>query len=343
MRRRSIWRRRAGRRWPAERVAPLSFVFIVIAGGTVFAVDPGDLALIPFPKEIAIEPGTPRAVLTEAGATSAKVEVRGGEHRIAIAAGEGGAPVDAGAPPESAEGYSLRVSEGGVSIRSKGPAGAFYGIQTLKQLIRGGAIPCLRIRDWPSLRWRGFADDITRGPSTLPAYLEREVLLAAESKQNFLSYYMEHQFAFRKHPEIGPEDGSLSAEELRALVAFAKPYHVEIIGNQQSFGHFGHILKHPEHAKLRETPDIISPAFPASYALLDDMLGEQIAALDAEFFNVCCDETFGLGTGPTKARAQKEGVGRVYADHIRKLHEIVRGKYKKRMMMWGDIILQHPE
>ncbi len=60
-------------------------------------------------------------------------------------------------------------------------------------------------------------------------------------------------------------------------------------------------------------------------------------------FNVCCDETYGLGEGASKELAEKIGVGGVYVRHIRRLYQLLRDKYHKRMMMWGDIILRHPE
>jgi len=40
--------------------------------------------------------------------------------------------------------------------------------------------------------------------------------------------------------------------------------------------------------------------------------------------------------------AAKIGVGGVYTRHLRRLHDLLRDKYGKRMMMWGDIILNHP-
>ncbi|MCR4415263.1 MAG: family 20 glycosylhydrolase [Thermoguttaceae bacterium] len=154
---------------------------------------------------------------------------------------------------------------------------------------------------------------------------------------------MEHQFAFKKHPKIGPPGGSLAPEDLKALVEYVKPLCLDVMGNQQSFGHFGHILKHPEYAHLREGSDVLTPVKDETYQLLDDMYSEVCPLLPFPFFNVCCDETWELGRGPSKELAAKIGVGGVYVRHIRRVYDLVVKKYKKRMMMWGDIILQHPE
>lgn len=251
-------------------------------------------------------------------------------------------------PQATHEDYHLQITPEQIIAWAKGPAGLFYAGQTLCQLLRanrlpGDRLPCLVIEDWPSLRWRCFQDDMTRGPSTKLSSLQRSIQLGAYFKHNLWTYYMEYQYAFRKHPDIGPPNGSLQPEELKALVEFAKKYHIEILGNQQSFGHFGWILRREKYAHLRETSDVLTPVREETYQLLDDLYSEVCPLLPFPWFNVCCDETWGLGKGPSKELAQKIGVGGVYVQHIRRIHAILRDKYKKRMMMWGDIILQHPD
>ena len=72
------------------------------------------------------------------------------------------------------EGYELTVTSNSVVIRAPAPAGLFYGVQTLFQLlppeifstnlVRGVAwqIPCVQIEDWPRFKWRGFMLDVSR-------------------------------------------------------------------------------------------------------------------------------------------------------------------------------------
>jgi hypothetical protein len=245
-----------------------------------------------------------------------------------------------------AEDYVLEVKPDGVVCSAPGEAGLFYGLQTLLQLIRANrrddGLPCLTIRDWPSLRWRCYQDDMTRGPSSKLDTLKHEADWGAHLKMNLFTYYMEYQYAFRKHPVIGPPDGSLEPKDLTALVNYAQPLHVDILGNQQSFGHWARILEHEEYARLRETPHILTPVKEESYQLLDDLYSEICPLLPFPMFNVCCDETDGLGTGPSKGLAEQIGVGGVYVRHMRRLHDMLKEKYNKRMLMWGDIILRHP-
>jgi hexosaminidase len=347
-----------------------------IAGSFSAAEEAASLRLIPFPKQVALKDGEfalrrPLVLLHSPSLSQAGTEAileefkraglepprprpsaEQGKHHFQLA---GPATLNAPAPdtglaipPGAKEGhYILDIGPDAIRAAANDEAGLFYAAQTLVQLLRANrrsdALPCLRIVDEPSLRWRCFQDDMTRGPSSKLETLQFEAGLGAYLKMNLMTYYMEHQFAFKKHPKIGPQDGSLTPEDLAALVAFAKPRSMDILGNQQSFGHFAHILKHPEYAALRETADILCPVKEESYKLLDDMYSEVCPILPFPFFNVCCDETFGLGEGPSKELAAKIGVGGVYVRHIRRIHDLLAQKYKKRMMMWGDIILMHPQ
>ncbi|MBI4580011.1 MAG: family 20 glycosylhydrolase [Planctomycetes bacterium] len=354
----------------------LSVVVMMMLDGQAIALEAESLRLVPFPKVVTIEEGQfrldrPLTLHVAAGASAAAVEDIVAELRRAGAnlptVQDAGARrtelrlVAAGMTAESAdaltfrddaedEDYGLHVRPDSVVIRGRGDRGLLYGAATLCQLIRanragntGSGIPCVTIRDWPSIRWRAFQDDLTRGPSSTLDELEREVILGAGFKLNLFTYYMEHQFAFRKHPVIGPPDGSLLPEELRSLVKFAATQGVDVLGNQQSFGHFTHILKHEEFEALRETDYLLTPANEDTYRLLDDMYSEVIPLLPFPFFNVCCDETAGLGKGPAKDLVAQLGEGGVYVRHIQRVYDLVKNKYGKRMMMWGDIILQHPD
>ncbi|MHB8957447.1 MAG: glycoside hydrolase family 20 zincin-like fold domain-containing protein [Pirellulaceae bacterium] len=351
----------------------LFVVLSLLFGGPVARVLPdeaSELRLVPFPKQVTTRPGTfalknglvlqlpaearvPLATqlvaeLRRAGLTEIDVQPSDGIPHVVVLAADRRRPSESAFPQDAPEeSYTLEVTSDQVCCRGVDSRGLLYSVQTLCQLIRANrtdaGLPCLEIRDWPSLRWRCFQDDLTRGPSSTPQTLQQHIDLGSELKMNLFTYYMEYQYAFQKHPIIGPPDGSLSPQELSELVKYASTRHVDILGNQQSFGHWAWILKHPEFAELRETEHLLCPTNEASYQLLDDLYSEVCPLLPFPMFNVCCDETFGLGEGPSKELAERIGVGGVYVSHIRRVHDLLQSKYGKRMMMWGDIILQHPD
>ena len=353
------------------------FIALIVLGSLVAvpawparADESPDLRLVPYPKQVEVKPGTcnlarplilqvpaaaeavivPRitAELRRAGVADVTVTQHQSASHVVALASEAATPDPVSFPDDApGESYCLTVTPTRIQCSGIDPAGLLYGVQTLCQLIRANChqhqLPCLAIRDWPSLRWRCFQDDLTRGPSSTLDTLRQHVDLGAELKMNLFTYYMEYQYAFQKHPVIGPPDGSLQPEELRALVEYAAPRQIDILGNQQSFGHWGRILRHPEFEPLRETADVLCPTNEATYQLLDYMYSEVCPLLLFSMFNVCCDETWGLGTGPSKTLADEIGVGGVYVRHLRRVHDLLKEKYNKRMMMWGDIILQHPD
>lgn len=245
------------------------------------------------------------------------------------------------------QGYVLAVTPSYALVTANAAPGLFYGVQTLRQLLtveRGRNrwfLPAVRLRDWPAMRYRGISDDISRGPVPTLAYMKRQIQTFAYFKLNVLSWYMEHPFKYQKHPEFAPPD-AVTPEEAREIVAYARRYHVELIPEQQSFAHGWQILRHEKYAPLRETADIFCPVKEETYRFLGDLYAELAHVFPSPLFHVGCDETYGLGTGPSQELAQRIGVGRVYLQHLLRLHELLQG-HGKRMLFWGDIALQHPE
>ncbi len=243
------------------------------------------------------------------------------------------------------EGYVLAVSSGGIKIISKTDAGIFYGIQTLKQVIQvnrhENRIPCVTIYDYPDVAVRGWQDDISRGPIPGMETLKAQIRKMSAFKLNYFTLYIEHVFQFDSHPGIAPTDGITKAQ-LEELSFYAKKHHVHLIGNYQSFGHMEKTLSLPQYQHLAEAGHIISPAMDESYQFLAEAYSEIVPAFGGEYFNINCDETHGLGDGKSKAMVDSLGIGGVYVSHINKLDSLLK-PYGKKIVMWGDIVGNHPE
>jgi hexosaminidase len=246
------------------------------------------------------------------------------------------------------EGYILDVAPDGVIIAAPSSTGVFYGLQTLKQLVRGNAndayIQGVQIVDWPAMRWRGVSDDISRGPVPTVDYIKRQLRTFAAYKLNMHSFYMEHTFSSKSHPLIGPEGGSLTADEIRELVAYAKSYHIEIVPEQQTFGHLHKALRYEKYNPLAETPygDVLSPQQEGTYKLIADWYRELNELFPGKFFHIGEDETFELGEGQSREAARAKGVGAVYFEHLNRVRDLLK-PYDRKLMFWGDIALNHPD
>ena len=67
-----------------------------------------------------------------------------------------GVAIDISHDATSGEGYELWIDAEGIRIRAEGPAGAFYAVQTLRQIFKHDVIPHLYIKDAPDFPHRGF-------------------------------------------------------------------------------------------------------------------------------------------------------------------------------------------
>ena len=245
--------------------------------------------------------------------------------------------------------YRMTINPNFIRLEASSNTGLFYATQSLKQLYRYSFlknkgevnIPCMTITDWPNFKIRAWQDDISRGPIVSMDYLKRIIPQLAECKLNALSLYTEHTFKTQCHPDIAPSD-AFTAEEIKELENYCRPYHIQVIGNQQCFGHFEEILCNPFYSDLADTKWNLNPAKKETYQFLEDHLHEVAKAYKSPYFNINCDETESLGQGYAKAYVDSLGQTTVYYQHVNKVNRMLR-PYRKRVMMWGDIADKHPE
>lgn len=246
------------------------------------------------------------------------------------------------------EGYVLVADGSTVQVIGAGAAGVFYGAQTLKQLVEGNG-PTARlqgavIRDWPAMRYRGFHDDLSRGPVPTLDFQKQQIRTFAAYKINVYSPYFEHTLAYGSNPLIAPPGGAMTPDQVRELVAYARRYHVDVIPEQEAFGHLHHVLKYELYSGLAETPHghVLAPGQPGSLPLIRAMFAEIDTLFPSHFVHLGADETFELGRGQTKARVDSVGLGAVYIDFLKEIEAALRPS-GKRFLFWGDIAMRSPD
>ncbi len=257
------------------------------------------------------------------------------------------------------EGYHLTVAPDGIVVQAHDPTGVFYAVNTLKQLLSQldePVLPCLEIDDWPDFPSRGVMLDISRDKvptmETLFALVDR----LASWKVNEFQLYTEHTFAYRDHRVVWEDASPMTAEEILELDAYCRERFIELVPNQNSFGHMQRWLKHERYEHLAENlgefpvpwggtrtgPFSLSPAEPGSLELMRSLYDELLPNFTSRTLNVGCDETWDLGSGKSKARCEARGKGRVYLDFLLEIYADVTRR-GTTMQFWGDIIVQHPE
>lgn len=246
------------------------------------------------------------------------------------------------------EGYVVIADRTGATVIGSSAAGVFYGAQTVKQLLRNerasATVNMATIRDWPAMKYRGFQDDLSRGPVPTLEYQKKQIRTAAAYKLNVFSPYFEHTIEYRSHPLIGPPGGTMSREDAKTLVEYAKRYHIDVIPEQEAFGHLHHVLKYDLYSPLGETEHghVLAPGDPRSLPLIKQWFAELDTLFPSKFVHLGADETFELGRGRTKDRVKKEGIGAVYLDFLKQIEGTLRYTGKK-FLFWGDVAGNHPE
>jgi len=245
------------------------------------------------------------------------------------------------------EGYLLLTGAHEVYVIAHTAEGLFYGTQTLKQLVvhgkSGGHLVGCKIRDWPAMRYRGVHDDLSRGPVPTLEFQEKQIRTFAAYKLNVYSPYFENTMQYASNPLPALPGGSLSAEDAKALVAYARRYHVTVVPEQEAFGHLHKVLTWQQYASLAETPSgaVLAPGDPGSTALIAQWFGDLAAVYPSPLLHIGADETFELGQGRTADEVKQRGLGAVYIDFLTRIHEALAPLHR-RLLFWGDVAMNDP-
>ena len=145
-------------------------------------------------------------------------------------------------PALGPEGYRLKVSASGIELAAGGPAGLFYGRQTLRQF--GPAVPYGTIVDRPRYAWRGVLLDVAR--HFMPkAFVLRLIDLLAAHKLNVLHLHLTDDQGWRleikRHPRLaevgGRRGGYYTRQDIREIVAYAADRFVTVVPEIEMPGH----------------------------------------------------------------------------------------------------------
>lgn len=258
---------------------------------------------------------------------------------------------------QNPEGYNLTITAEAIHIVANQPAGVFYGVQTVMQLLQqyGAKLPILRISDWPDFPNRGVMLDISRDKVPTMETLYGLVDMLASWKTNQLQLYTEHTFAYRNHPVVWAEASPMTGEDILALDAYCRDRFIELVPNQNTFGHMRRWLIHDEYKHLSECPDGCDTVWgyydepfslyqgdPGSLELVRSLFDELLPHFSSRQLNVGCDETVDLGNGRSKELVEELGNGRVYLNFLLKIYHEVKAR-GRTMQFWGDIIVKHPD
>ncbi len=242
---------------------------------------------------------------------------------LAIVIADGEAPAG-----QSAEGYTLTVTAEAVRIGAETAAGAFWGVQTLRQLVPVACgsdpltIPSVTIRDHPRYAYRGAMLDVARhffGVGDVKRFIDAIVPL----KLNHLHLHLTDDQGWRidieSWPNLARHGGSTGSggspggfytqDDFRELVAYASDRHVTIVPEIDIPGHTNAALA--SYAQLNPSgiaPDLYTGAevgfstldadSMTTYEFIDDVVREISALTPGRYLHIGGDEC--LSTPPAE-------------------------------------------
>jgi hypothetical protein len=193
------------------------------------------------------------------------------------------------------------------------------------------------------MRWRGVHDDLSRGPLPTLEFQKKQIRTFAAYKLNVYSPYFENTMQYASAPLPALPGGSISADDAKQLVAYAKQFHVTIVPEQEAFGHLHKVLTWQQYAQLGEIPNgaVLAPGQAGSMQLITAWFDELANIYPGPFLHIGADETAELGQGQTADDVKQRGLGAVYIDFLSRIHEALAPLHR-RLLFWGDMAMNSP-
>ena len=252
---------------------------------------------------------------------------------------------------DGADGYDITINEDQAVVTAGSPAGLFYALQTLKQVIVNDGkyvyFPTGEIRDAPEYEYRGMMLDVARHFFTVDE-IKKTIDYLAFYKLNYFHLHLSDDQGWRieikswpKLTEIGGSTevgggpgGFYTQEEYKEIVAYAADRFITIVPEIDMPGHTNAALASYAElncdGKATELYTGTEVGFSTlctdkelTYEFLDDVIGEISAITPGPYFHIGGDESH---VTPMED----------YIPFIERVQEIVK-KHGKTSIGWDEI------
>lgn len=225
------------------------------------------------------------------------------------------------------EGYTLRADRKGITIKGKSSQGAFYGMQTLLQLLPAEVesdkatqfpmeVPGVQIEDEPAFAYRGFMLDVCRHFLTVKD-IKKHIDIMAMFKINRFHWHLTEDQAWRieikKYPRLtevgatrtegdGTEySGFYTQEEIKEIVQYASDRFITVIPEIEMPGHamaalasYPQLACFPREFKPRNIwgveEDVYCAGKDSVFGFIADIIKEVAPLFPGPYFHIGGDE-----------------------------------------------------
>lgn len=279
------------------------------------------------------------------------------------------------------EGYNLSVSSGTIRLNACTEKGAFYGKQTLKQLLSSRGIPCVEIKDAPRFSYRGLHIDVSRH------FFPKEEIIKLLDE---MAYYKLNKFHFHltdnggwriqidKYPRLTsmgafrtqcewvewwdkkdrtylPEGtpnaygGYYTKEDIREILAHAEKLHIEVIPEIEFPAHSDEVfIGYPELCCTGKpyTSGEFCAGNERTYTFMENVLTEIIDLFPSEYIHIGGDEARKIAwktCSKCQTLMEKEGLKDLeeLQCYMIARMEAFLTSKGKRMIGWDEVLNNH--
>ncbi|MGM9763073.1 MAG: family 20 glycosylhydrolase [Candidatus Cryptobacteroides sp.] len=274
------------------------------------------------------------------------------------------------------EAYSLVVSPKKIIIEARTSTGAFYGWQSLLQMLRfgnGRDLQCCHISDSPRYGWRGLHFDVSRHFRS-KEFLMKQMDAMSMFKMNKAHLHLTDAAGWRLQinaypllsgkaawrpqkkwedwnldrayvPEgsAGAYGGYYTKDDIREIVEYARQRHIEVIPEIEMPGHSEEVTAVYPWLSCNGKPSDLCPGNEKTFEFLEKVLDETMEIFPSEYIHIGGDEAGkdGWKSCPLcRKRMEEEGLDNVdelQSYLIRRIEAYVNSKGRK-IIGWDEIL-----
>ncbi len=246
------------------------------------------------------------------------------------------------------EGYEIEIGEK-ITVSATKYAGAYYGAQTLLQLLEAdgaGRLPVGLIKDSPAYPVRSMLLDV--GRKFIPVDgLKDWIRMLGYAKMNELHLHLNdnswgkypgYRLESKKFPGLSSKDGFYTFKEIRELQDFAKQHGVTIVPEIDSPGHALAFTKYRPDLAM---PEMNRKGFGLAYLdlaneeaikFMEDIFDETAPLFDTPYYHIGTDEyrLFLIKDGKKRAH-----YGELFRKYINRMNKYLSEKHGKTVRIWS--------
>ncbi len=249
------------------------------------------------------------------------------------------------------EEYAIEVSTSGISITYSTQEGQYRALTSLRQIIdyEAGVVPFCKVQDKPQFKRRGYMLDISR--CRMPKMDRIKLLIdqLSDLKYNEFQLYMESFcFKYDTYPQYTADFDCLTPEDIRELDDYCAERFIDLVPNQNCFGHMGTWLAQPELAHLEvgypnEKSATLNILEEEALTLVENIFDSLLPHFKSQYVNIGLDEAYGLGKFQLEQVCKEQGADNVFMDYLNRISDLISRKYGKTVMFWNDMITNYPD